>query len=137
MKTIKEVCAITGVTRRTLQEYERIGLLPPSNATTRKQSEPWLYSDDDIRMLIRIQILFASGMKRKDIMQLLEENDFSTEQVLTVAITNLQKEKARIAHLIRKMEMLYGKLSEGMVMPDNPAELFSDSSFFDWLHEKE
>ncbi len=137
MKTIKEVCAITGVTRRTLQEYERIGLLAPSNAATRKQSEPWLYSEDDIRMLIRIQILFASGMKRKAIMKLLEENDLSTAQVLTIAITNLQKENVRITRLIQKMEMMYEKLSEGIVMPVNPAELFSDRSFFDWLHKKE
>lgn len=33
MKKLSEVCKIVGVTRRTLQEYDKIGLLKPTSKT--------------------------------------------------------------------------------------------------------
>lgn len=44
MKKLSEVCKIVGVTRRTLQEYDKIYLLHPSAKT---EAGYWLY--DEVR----------------------------------------------------------------------------------------
>ena len=58
MKKLSEVCKIVGVTRRTLQEYDKIGLLKPTSKT---ESGYWLYDDTAIQTLILIQIFVEGG----------------------------------------------------------------------------
>ena len=78
MKRISEVKDIVGVTRRTLQEYDRIGLLKP---TTKTEGGYWLYDDEAIETLCLIQVFVEAGYKRKHIKSILESPniDFMTE----------------------------------------------------------
>lgn len=68
MKKLSEVCKIVGVTRRTLQEYDKVGLLKPTSITA---GGYWLY-DDAIQKLLLIQIFVEVGYEHKTIKTLLE-----------------------------------------------------------------
>ena len=48
MKTVNEVSKIAGISIRTLQYYDKIGLLKP---TAYSEAGYRLYSDDDLKML--------------------------------------------------------------------------------------
>ena len=72
MKKLSEVCKIVGVTRRTLQEYKRIGLLEPTDIT---DAGHWLYDDNAIQTLMLIQVFVAAGYRRKQIKAILELPD--------------------------------------------------------------
>lgn len=68
VKKLSEVCKIIGVTRRTLQEYNTIGLLHPSDKT---EAGYWLYDENAIQKLMLIQIFVQCGYKRKKIKDIL------------------------------------------------------------------
>ena len=69
MKKNSEVCKMMGVTRRTLQEYNRIGLLKPTSKT---ESGYWLYDDDALQKLTLIRVFIECGYERKRIKSLLD-----------------------------------------------------------------
>lgn len=68
MLKLSQVCKNEGVTRRTLQEYDKIGLLSPTSKT---EAGYWLYDDDAVERLRLIQIFVTAGYERKRIMKLL------------------------------------------------------------------
>ena len=138
MKTIREVCKIVGVTRRTLQEYDRIGLLSPSNKDSRSSSnDAWLYSDQDIWTLIQIQTLIVAGMKRKEIKELLTDPDFKMAQTLSLAIEKLGEETARIERRIKNLNSLSAMCALTSFEQTNPAFLFLTHSFLEYLDSEE
>lgn len=69
MKKLSEVCKIAGVTRRTLQEYDRIDLLKP---TAKTEGGYWLYDDAAIDKLLSILVYVEAGYERKTIKSILE-----------------------------------------------------------------
>lgn len=72
MKTVKEVCELLKITRKTLFYYDRIGLLKP---TIRQGSQHHkLYGDKALRELIIICIYRKAGYRIEDIRKL-EEAD--------------------------------------------------------------
>lgn len=134
MKTIREVCNIAGVTRRTLQEYDRIGLLSPSNKDLRKNdNDAWLYSDEDIWKLIQIQTLIASGMIRKEVQRLLADPEFKMDQTLKLAIENLIVARARLYRLIRNLESLRDAAWRKSFEEMDPEIVFMTHSFKEYL----
>ena len=68
MTTVKEVAEMSGVSVRTLQYYDRIGLLCPG----RSESGYRLYTDKDEVRLRQIMICRKCGMKLKSIKPFLE-----------------------------------------------------------------
>jgi len=134
MKTIREVCKLVGVTRRTLQEYDRIGLLSPANKDSRTSSnDAWLYSDQDVWKLIQIQTLVAAGMKRKDIRELLKDPEFKMEQTIPLAIEHLQKEISFAERRIKNLKNISAACSKTGYEETNPEFLFLTHSFLDYL----
>ena len=100
MKKISEVCKITGVTRRTLQEYNKIGLLKPSAKT---EGGYWLYDEEAVNTLILIQIFIEAGYERRQIQSILESNNLSPD--LDHLITELKEQQKRLDGIIRYIEM--------------------------------
>ncbi len=138
MKTIREVCKIVGVTRRTLQEYDRIGLLSPANKEDRASSnDAWLYSDEDIWKLIQIRTLVSAGMKRKDIKELLADPDFKMEQTIPLAIEKLEGETALIARRVKNLKTLSAMCSETSFEQTNPSFLFLTHSYLEYLDSED
>ena len=71
MKTVKEVCEITGVTRKTLFYYDKIGLLKPSYRKGSQRQK--LYSEKAIKKLCGIRILKEAGFNINQIRLYLEK----------------------------------------------------------------
>ena len=89
MKRLSEICNITGVTRRTLQEYERIGLLKP----TIEENGYWMYTDDDIATILVIQLLRMADYKRNEIKGILQADNLA---LAMNSMKNRLEEKRRI-----------------------------------------
>ena len=73
MRTISQVAELTGISTRTLQYYDEIGLLKPSELT---QSGYRLYDDNALQKLQQILFFKELGFKLKEIKEILEKPDF-------------------------------------------------------------
>ena len=73
MKSISQVAKLTGVSIRTLQYYDKIGLLKPSGLTAGGYR---MYDDDAIQTLQQILFFRELGFPLKEIKQILEKPDF-------------------------------------------------------------
>lgn len=103
MKRLSEVCKIVGVTRRTLQEYDKVGLLKPTSAT---EAGYWLYDDAAIQKLILIQIFVEVGYERKTIKALLESPTLDMLEEFDRLIDTLEKKRKRIDGMINTIKTL-------------------------------
>lgn len=107
MKKLSEVCKIVGVTRRTLQEYDKVGLLKPTSKT---ESGYWLYDDAAIQKLMLIQIYVEVGYERKTIKSLLESPELNIFVEYDHLIDTLENKRKRIDGMINMIKRL--KLTE-------------------------
>lgn len=73
MRTISQVAELTGISIRTLQYYDEIGLLKPSKLT---QSGYRLYDDEALQKLQQILFFRELDFKLKDIREIIEKPDF-------------------------------------------------------------
>lgn len=103
MKKLSEVCKIVGVTRRTLQEYDKIGLLKPTSKT---ESGYWLYDDTAIQALCDIQVFVECGYKRKAIKSLFASNTLDVIDELDHLIETLEEKRKRIDGMINTIRIL-------------------------------
>lgn len=103
MKSISQVAKLTGVSIRTLQYYDEIGLLMPSQLTS---SCYRLYDDDALQTLQQILFFKELGFQLKEISEILKKPDFDR-----IAAFKKQKElfllkRNRIDRLIQLLEHL-------------------------------
>ena len=137
MKKLSEVCKIVGVTRRTLQEYDKVGLLKP---TSRTESGYWLYDDAAIQKLILIQIFVEVGYERKAIKTLLESPTLDMFAEFDHLIDTLEKKRKRIdgmINTIRNMK-LTAKLPESTLRAMGNLDvtrIYKDKSFASYLED--
>ena len=73
MLTVHEVSKLTGVSIRTLQYYDQIGLLPPSEYT---QAGYRLYDDAALEILQQILLFRELEFTLKDIKQIIQSPTF-------------------------------------------------------------
>ena len=106
MKTISQVAKLTGISIRTLQYYDEIGLLKPSDLT---QSGYRLYDDEALQRLQQILFFRELGFKLKDIGRFLESPDFDR-----IAAFKKQKELLLLKrNRIEKLIQLLSRLEKG------------------------
>ena len=103
MKSISQVAKLTGVSIRTLQYYDAIGLLKPSELTAAGYR---MYDDDALQTLQQILFFKELGFPLKEIKQILEKPDFDR-----IAAFKKQKElfllkRSRLDRLIQLLERL-------------------------------
>lgn len=103
MKSISQVAKLTGVSIRTLQYYDEIGLLKPSELTT---SGYRMYDDDALQTLQQILFFKELGFPLKVIKEILAKPDFDR-----IAAFKKQKElfllkRNRLDRLIQLLERL-------------------------------
>lgn len=73
MRTTSQVAELTGISKRTLQYYDEIGILKPSCLT---QSGYRLYNDDAMQKLQQILFFKELGFTLKEIHVLIQKSDF-------------------------------------------------------------
>lgn len=103
MKKLSEVCKFVGVTRRTLQEYDKVDLLKPTSKT---EGGYWLYDDAAIQKLILIQIFVEAGYERKPIKTILESPALDMFAELDRLIDTLEAKRKRIDGMINTIKIL-------------------------------
>jgi len=137
MKKLSEVCKIVGITRRTLQEYDRINLVKPSAKT---EAGYWLYDDAAIEKLILIRLYLEAGYKRTDIKRILESPMKDVTSTFDAMIEMLEERRRRIDGMIgtvRTMQMLANMPDSALKFMNNinMAQMYREKSFSTSLEE--
>lgn len=97
MRTVHEVSLLTGVSIRTLQYYDKFGLLHPTEYT---ESGYRLYDDTALEKLQQILLFRELEFPLKEIKRIIESPDFEAEKALKQQITLLTLKKEHIESLI-------------------------------------
>ena len=103
MMKLSEVCQSVGVTRRTLQEYAKIGLLEPTKKTL---GGYWYYDDDAVATLQHILIFVEAGYERKRIKEVMDMPKAELLVEYEKAISLLQEKKSKIDGMIVTLGVL-------------------------------
>ncbi len=97
MMTVHEVSKLAGVSIRTLQYYDRIGLLHPTGYTDAGYR---LYDDTDLERLQHILLFRELEFPLKDIRAILDSPDFDRSRALEQQIELLKLKKEHLDNLI-------------------------------------
>lgn len=97
MKTIKEVSKIAGISVRTLQYYDKIGLLRPTDYS---DSGYRLYSDNDLIILQHILLFRELEFPLKEIKEIINSENFDRDIALEQQINLLTLKKEHLENLI-------------------------------------
>ena len=103
MQTISQVAKLAGISTRTLQYYDEIGLLKPSNLTP---SGYRLYNDEALQKLQQILFFKELDFKLKDIRDILEKPDFDRTAVFKKQKELLLLKRSRTDRLIKLLDRL-------------------------------
>lgn len=109
LRTVKEVCEETGLTRKLLFDYKEIGMVQPSDYANYKVDDTGgykLYDQEAFVKLKQIAIYRELGMERKEIKQIISSPDYDSNQVLEKQLVLLKEKKERIDQLIAAVEQL-------------------------------
>ncbi len=109
MMTVKEVSRLTGVSIRTLQYYDNIGLL---KATACTEAGYRLYDEAALERLQQILLFRELEFPLKDIKRILDSADFDRNQALQQQIQLLELKKEHIENLItlaRGLKLIGGR----------------------------
>ncbi len=97
MLTVHEVSALTGVSVRALQYYDRIGLLPPA---TRTEAGYRLYDDGSLERLQQILLFRELEFPLKEIGRIIDSPEFDRTKALAQQIELLTLKKEHLENLI-------------------------------------
>ena len=97
MMTVNEVSKLTGVSIRTLQYYDKIGLLKPAEYTGAGYR---LYDDAALEKLQQILLFRELEFPLKDIKEIVTRSDFDKRKALDQQIGLLELKKEHIENLI-------------------------------------
>ena len=95
--TVNEVSKLTGVSIRTLQYYDKIGLLKP---TGRTDAGYRLYDDTALEKLQQILLFRELEFPLKEIKNIMESPSFDRKKALEQQITMLTLKKEHLENLI-------------------------------------
>lgn len=103
MKTISQIAKITGISTRTLQYYDEIDLLKPSETT---DSGYRLYNDEALEKLQQILFFKELGFQLKEIKEILEKPDFDKIKAFKKQKELLYLKRNRTDRLISLLDRL-------------------------------
>ena len=97
MRTVHEVSRLTGVSIRTLQYYDKIGLLRPAEYT---EAGYRLYDDAALETLQQILLFRELEFPLKEIRRIIESPDFDREKAIDQQIELLRLKKEHLENLM-------------------------------------
>ena len=103
MMTVNKVSKLTGVSIRTLQYYDKIGLLKPAEYT---ESGYRLYDDAALEKLQQILLFRELEFPLKDIKDIVNRSDFDKTKALEQQIELLELKKEHIENLLTMCKYL-------------------------------
>lgn len=132
MMTVNEVSKLTGVSIRTLQYYDKIGLLKPTEYT---ESGYRLYDDTAMEMLQQILLFRELEFPLKEIKQIISGPDFDRNKALEQQITLLTMKKEHLENLIdfaRKIKLLGVKTMDYSVFDTKKIDEYAKQAKEQW-----
>ena len=132
MMIISEVSKLTGVSIRTLQYYDTIGLLKPSKYT---ESGYRLYDDIALERLQQILLFRELGFPLNEIKEIIDAPDFDRNKALEQQIELLLLKKEHIENLIdfaRGIKMLGVKKMDFTVFDTNKIDEYAKRAKEQW-----
>ncbi|WP_026525326.1 MerR family transcriptional regulator [Butyrivibrio sp. MB2005] len=103
MMTVNEVSKLTGVSIRTLQYYDQIGLLKPTRLT---EANYRLYDDAALEKLQQILLFRELEFPLKDIKEIVNRSDFDKTKAVEQQIELLELKKEHIENLLNMCKYL-------------------------------
>lgn len=103
MKTVAEAARLAGVSVRTLQYYDKIGLLAPDGVT---EAGYRLYGEPALERLQQVLFYRELGFALKDIAQILADPAFDVKRALEQHRALLVAKQERLARLTRHVDNL-------------------------------
>ena len=97
MKKIKDVSRITGLSKRTLQYYDDLGLVKAE----RTRENYRLYSDEDLRKLWEILVYKEMGFQLREIAEMLDWDETAVRQCLENRLRAIEAEMDELARVQR------------------------------------
>lgn len=92
-KKLHELCDELGVTRRTIQGYESMGLV---SATGRNKYKHLLYDENAQKRIAQILLYQRIGFKLKEIKELIDAPDVIVKEAVEKQILHLKEERRNI-----------------------------------------
>ena len=131
MKKIKEVIELSGLSRRTLQYYDYMGLMDNSRTSENYR----LYGEEDLQQLWEIILYKEMGFRLDEIRKLLNNEECDTRDSLMTKADSIKKEISELQRILNFIEKVidYGLpnmnaddlSSDGMTMAEM-AGIFSE-----------
>lgn len=103
MKTVKQISELTGISVRTLQYYDQIGLLNP---TSKSEAGYRLYEEEDMDKLQQILFFRELDFPLKEIKAIMENPRFDKMEAYHKQKELLKAKYERIGRLITLLEKL-------------------------------
>ncbi|MBQ9326906.1 MAG: MerR family transcriptional regulator [Solobacterium sp.] len=102
--SVRDLCRLTGVTRKTLFYYDHKGLLKPTERKGPQSSK--YYSSCDLFRLRKILTWKRAGLELQVISVLLEQEDSIPVELLEQRLSQLKETQRQLVHSIRLLEQL-------------------------------
>ena len=137
MMTVKEVSELTGVSVRTLQYYDKIGLLHPAEYT---QSGYRLYNSEALERMQQILLFRELGFPLRQIAEILDAPDFDRNLALKQQIELLTLQAERIQGLIafaRGLQMTGGVYMDFQAFDKSKLDDYAKRAREQWGHTAE
>lgn len=129
---IKEVADLVGISVRTLQYYDQIGLLKPSEKT---KTGYRLYTNEDLETLQQILFFKELGFPLKIIKEIIHSPSFDREEALKMQREMLRKRKKQLDQMIETIDKTLRHMKGEIVMTNE--EKFQGFDFSKNEYEEE
>ena len=132
MMTVHQVSRLTGVSIRTLQYYDEIGLLPPARVTEAKYR---LYDEEALERLQQILLFRELEFPLKQIREILDRPDFDRKKALDQQRSLLELKKERLESLIaltKKLQATGGNNMEFTAFDKTKQEEYAARAKAEW-----
>ena len=137
MMTVNEVSKLTGVSIRTLQYYDSIGLLPPTKYT---EAGYRLYDDTALERLQQILLFKELAFPLKEIKTIIDASNFDRDKALEQQIEMLTMKKEHLEHLIdfaRKIKTTGVSKMDFKVFDKTKMDAYAKQAKEQWGHTPE
>ena len=108
-KTVKEVCELTGLTRKHLYYFHHSKVVQAtahSNYSVYGYDGYKLYDDEAIEKLQQIALYYQLGLKRDEIRDIMLDPNYDSNLAIEILLSIVQKKKATIERHIAALEFL-------------------------------
>lgn len=132
MMTVNEVSKLTGVSVRTLQYYDKIGLLKPAKYT---ESGYRLYDDTALEMMQQILLFKELEFPLKEIKEIISSPDFNRNKALEQQIELLTMKKEHLENLIhfaRGIQLIGVKTMDFSVFDTKKLDQYAEQAKEQW-----